>query len=237
MIFIDSRSGSKELAEYIEGAILTTLPFGDIYFQGNGPDGEIQIGIERKRIGDLIQSISSGRLSGHQLPGLLEEYGRVYLLVEGAWITDRHTGIIKVYRYGKFKPLGESRFSTKRLLGYLVSLNAQTGVSVLTALDVRETAILIQELYQWWSQPWEKHTALLQVNRLTQPSAFLRPGKPPLIREIAITLPGIGYDRVRAVEEAFGTVGRMWEATEEEWREVEGIGKITAKRAWEALHT
>jgi DNA integrity scanning protein DisA with diadenylate cyclase activity len=73
------------------------------------------------------------------------------------------------------------------------------------------------------------------VNKINPPSALLRPGKPSLLRRIAIELPNIGYERV-AIVEKFGTVRRMFEATEEEWRNLEGIGKVTAKNCWEALH-
>lgn len=238
MIFIDTRSGSKDLLEYIDDAIPTTLKYGDIYFSGNGPEGDIEIGIERKRIGDLIQSITSGRLSGHQLPGLLEEYGKVYIVVEGAWITDRHSGVIKVYRHGKFLPLGSSRFITKRLLGYLTAINALTHICILNTLNAYETAVLIEELYRWWNQPWDKHTSLLNVRRVIPVPIYIRPGEFSQLREIALTLPGIGYDRVRAIEEAFGdSVERMFNASIQDWGAIEGIGKVTAKKAWEALHT
>lgn len=237
IILVDDRAGSKELADLLNDSILTTLEYGDVAFMGNGPTGEIKIGAERKAINDLIQSINSGRLSGHQLPGLLETYDKVYLLVEGYWRANRKDGRVEVLRHGKFKPLGDSKFTSKRVWGYLTALNASTGVTVFTTSDMGETALLIEELHQWWNQKWEKHHSATMMNKLNPPTAYLRPGKPSLIRRIAVELPGIGYYRVRNVEEAFGeSVKKMFEASEEEWLDIKGIGKITAKNAWEALH-
>ena len=236
-IFTDSRTGSVELADLLKDAIVTTLEFGDCAFSGNGPNGVIKVGVERKVISDLIQSINSGRLSGHQLPGLLETYDRVYLLVEGQWRASRKDGTVEVFRHGKFKPLGSSRFTSKRVWGYLTALNASTGVTVFITPTMEETVLVIEELEHWWNQPWEKHVSHLMVNKLSPPSAYMKPGRPSLIRQIALCLPGIGYDRVMEVEKKFRTVGKMWEADEKAWQEVEGIGKITAKRAYESLHT
>jgi len=236
-IFIDSRVGSAELADLIKDALVVQLEFGDFAFEGNGPNGKIKIGVERKAISDLIQSINSGRLSGHQLPGLLEAYDRVYLLVEGCWRANRKDGTVEVFRHGKFRPLGSSRFTSKRVWGYLTALNASTGVTVFITADMAETVLVIKELEHWWNQKWEKHHSMMMVNKLSPPSVYMRPGKPSLLRQIALCLPGIGYDRVMEVEKAFKTVDGMWRADEAKWQTVAGIGKITAKRCWQELHT
>ena len=235
MIFVDSRTGSKEIAPLINDAVLTQLDYGDIYFEGNGPKGKKEIGVERKRVGDMVQSVQTGRLTGHQLPGLLDAYDRVYLIVEGQWQANRKTGIIEVFRHGKYKPLGGSRFLSKRLWGYLVSVQALTGVSVLITSHVLETARLVEELFHWWSQPWEIHVNKLLSTKATPPSAYLFHRKPSLIRRIAMELPGIDTKSI-AVEKKFCSVSRMMEAGVEEWMEIEGIGKLTARNVWRALH-
>ena len=239
IILIDDRVGSKELADLIPDSVLTTLEYGDAAFSGfgpYGPNGIMAIGVERKVIGDLIQSISSGRLSGHQLPGLLEAYHKVYLIVEGMWKGNRKDGTIEVFRHGKFKPLGSSRFTSKRVWGYLTTLNAATGISVYITTDMCETALLIKELEYWWNQPWEKHKSHLMINKMMPPSAYLKPGKPSLLRRIAIELPLIGYERVSEVEKHFKSISEMINASEGEWLKIPGIGKITAKSIVEKLH-
>jgi ERCC4-type nuclease len=92
-----------------------------------------------------------------------------------------------------------------------------------------ETALLIEELHQWWGQKWEKHHAHEAMSKLNHPSAYLRPGKPSLLRRIGIELPSIGYDRIVEVEKYFNSAKEMINATEEEWLKIPGIGKITAK--------
>ena len=57
-----------------------------------------------------------------------------------------------------------------------------------------------------------------------------------MIRRIASELPGVGGQRAMDVEKYFMTVGNMFVASEEDWRGVEGFGKLTARKAWEALH-
>ena len=83
-ILIDNRKGSAELAKYIDSPTkLLTLEYADFAFQGNGPNGQVSIGIERKSIRDLISSILTGRLSGHQLIGLVNSYDYVSIVVDG----------------------------------------------------------------------------------------------------------------------------------------------------------
>ena len=73
------------MADLIKDSIIVRMDYGDAMVTGNGPCGQVDIGIERKRIGDLVNSITTGRLSGHQLPGLLAQYYKVYIIVEGMY--------------------------------------------------------------------------------------------------------------------------------------------------------
>src|SRR5262245_5878451 len=89
MIRVDSRSGSGELSPYFEpyGLVVekTHLDYGDFDFEGSGPKGKCGVVFERKRIEDLVDSMQTGRLSGHQLPGICENYDYGYLIIEGIW--------------------------------------------------------------------------------------------------------------------------------------------------------
>ncbi len=238
MIFVDNREGSKELFDLLHEALLVRLEYGDCAFEGNGPNGTIKIGVERKAINDLIQSINSGRLSGHQLPGLLETYYKVYLIVEGMWRANRKDGTVEVFRYGKFKPLGSSRFTSKRIWGYLTALNASTGVTVFITVDMAETVLVIEELEHWWNQPWNLHRSHVMINRLDPPSPYLKPGKPSQFRRVVSQIDGIGFEKLLEVEKKFhGSMQQMYKASVDEWMKKGTIGHITAKRVWEFLHT
>src|SRR5574341_1238250 len=87
MILLDDRAGSKDLAPFMPKSVpftLTRLEYGDVAFSGRGPSGVCTVGVEIKKIPDLVDCIYSGRFAGHQLPGMLDTYDYCYLLVEGA---------------------------------------------------------------------------------------------------------------------------------------------------------
>src|ERR1035437_3942143 len=90
MILVDRRVGSNDLLAPLKAAgfdaQLVELAFGDIAFEGKGLNGTpLNVGVELKRLGDLVSSLRTGRLAGHQLPGLLRTYDYAWLLVEGQW--------------------------------------------------------------------------------------------------------------------------------------------------------
>lgn len=237
MIFVDDRKGSKQLADLVTDGILTHLEFGDAFFTGNGLDGDVDIGVERKTIGDLVNSVSTGRLGGHQIPGLLETYFRVYLIVEGVWKGNSRTGELEVRKGKGWHNLdrGGRRFSYLGLWAYLNTLEVMTGVMIRPTVNISGTASMIEGLYKWWQKPWNKHESHLQMHKSGPPTALMKIGKPSLLRCMAAELPGIGWGRSLAVEKQFPSVEAMVLASEWEWRHVEGIGKITAKNVWEAM--
>lgn len=237
IIYIDDRVGSKELVDLVEDAIPVSLEYGDICFTGNGPDGQVEIGIERKKIGDLINSISSGRLSGHQIPGLLDTYYRTYIIAEGICRENPTTGELEVLRATKWTHLdrGRRKFAYRDVWAYLTTIETMTGIVVRHTANTMETVRHIEWLYRWWSKKWEAHHGHLQLHKPPQ-TILLRVEKPSLIRRVASELTGIGWMRSREVEKTFGTLRKMFEAKESEWRGIEGIGKLTSRKAWRELH-
>ena len=236
-ILIDSRTGSKDLLPYFDDGILTELKFGDVAFVGNGPEGNVEIGVEIKRIADLVQSIANGRLAGHQVPGLVGTYYKVYLIVEGVWRPNPQTGVIQIYKGNWFDMKTGREFTFAGVWGFLNTLAVQAGIIVLPTTSIRSTVLAIQVMSKWWQEKWERHHSLQVLYKPTPPRLFTparRPGHIHL-RYIAAELPGIGWERALAVEKKFRTVQQMMDATEEEWREVEGIGKVTAQMVWRAL--
>ena len=82
MILVDDRIGAVEIAPLLGSPNVTCrLEFADFAWSGNGPDGQVDIGVERKSLLDLLASMTTGRLSGHQMVGLTAQYDWVYLLV------------------------------------------------------------------------------------------------------------------------------------------------------------
>lgn len=233
MITLDDRQGSKELLQYLPDgtAELGHLQYGDASFVGNGPDGlPYLIGIERKTLGDLINSVRRGRLQGQQLPGLVNAYNKVYLIVEG--IFKAKNGKLWQYKYGHWAETGG--MGAKAYLNLINSLTVFAGVIIHATPGIQETADLIYYLYEWWQKPWDQHRGHLGFYDGIQTAIYLR--KPSLLRMVAKELPGIGWERSLSVARHFSSIGEMCAADEKEWQKIKGVGKRLAKQVFEAIH-
>lgn len=239
MIYIDNRIGSKELQPKIPKHIPTTLThldFGDAYFFGNGPnESMVSIGIERKTITDLLQSIITGRLSGHQLLGLLHTYDYVYLLVEGLWQTDLKTGLLVTYKGKKWIPvhLGTRQFTGKEIRNYLNTLTTICGIQCVTASKLSQSGRWISDTYGWWNKKFEKHKSHLAFHipplPKKQTKQYVTFESPPFLQRVIKEFSGVGWNKSLALSEKFGSLLEFITASEEELMEIKGIGKGLAK--------
>lgn len=236
MILIDSRVGSEDMyAPLVQRGVecrLVTLPFGDLSFVGNGAHGPVAIGIERKRIRDLINSLMSGRLQGFQLPGCITQYDHTWLVVEGIWRTNHTTGIVEIPRQGAWEAV-VPRIMGASLNGWLLTVQLRGGLRVHHTGGQYDTADWVRSLYHWWTaKEWEQHRGHLA---LYQPpdSAIFR--EPSLVQRVAALLPGIGEEKSTIVERHFDTVLEMACAGASTWQTIPGVGKLIAARAVEAL--
>jgi len=237
MILIDDRTGSCELARYFSKSLvkIVRLEYGDFSFIGNGPDEiPVSIGIERKTLTDLLSSLQTGRFSGHQLPGLLNSYYYVYLIVEGIWRSCPSNGILEILAGNHWQPvsLGSRRWMAREAYGYLNTLAVASGLVVWQTTSPRETALLVTILYRWWQKDWAEHKSHLAMRK-----SRLRDGegvslvKPSLVRRVAAELPGIGWGKSREVERVFRSVEDMVQAEAGDWQRIPGIGKKIAEQA------
>lgn len=228
MILVDYREdskkkGSRGLWDDLKHTSLpieqSSLEGGDLMFLGKGPEGkEVTVGVEFKRIRDLLSSLRSGRLQGVQLDKL-QQYDFRFLLVEGEW---RHNDSGQVvlrsgWREWKVAPGGWSASELdKRLLG----LTLRRGVYVQTAITRRDTVRWLESLYRDFTDvAWDEHTSHIAVHRpvsLVSISEF---------RETVSTFPGIGIKTSKNVEQYFcGSIRRAVKARAAEWQKIEGIG-------------
>jgi ERCC4-type nuclease len=237
VITIDGRQGSSELAPLFPHDIPTTishLDYGDFYFMGHGPDcSYVSVGVERKAIKDLLNSMTTGRLSGHQLPGLTQQYEYVYLLVEGLWRFNPISGVLETMVGPSWQDacLGGRRFMAKEIVGFLNTLAIKAGIQVVYTHSQRETVQTIVALYHWWnSKNWDQHDSHLAPHKVHKGAqGQVQLVKPSLVRRIAAELPLIGWGKSLAVAEYFPSVRIMMTATEQQWRDIPGIGKGIAK--------
>lgn len=236
-VLLDRRIGSKELsAPLLQLNVpfeLTTLEFGDVALMGNGVDGPVPVGIERKRIRDLANSLLSGRLVGHQLPGLMATYSHAWLVIEGHWREDTE-GFVEL-------PAGKRKWfrmtptmRARDLLAWILTIELRGGLHVRQTYDELETARFVAALAHWWTaKEWAEHKSHLALYQPPDQSLFV---KPSLVRRIAAELPGVGFDKSKAVERYFPTAFELIAADEREWLKIDGIGKTLAARIVGALH-
>lgn len=247
MILVDDREcasnrstdRAKDIAKFVDGrvdVVVERLQFGDVAFKGNGPTGDVLLGVELKSVQDCLQCIESARFASHQLPGLVAAYDRVYLVVEGVYRAGP-AGVLQVERWeGKHKvwkhanPFTRNPTMWTTLEHWLRSISELAGVTVIVVPDRQETARWVAATWEWWQKPWSQHTTLRSIQKpVGQFHKFT------LVEKVAAVLPGIGYERAIAVGKQFCCVRHMLGATKKAWCEVEGIGKVTAKKVSDAI--
>lgn len=225
MILIDSRIGSADLAPFISTPHTTcTLDYADFAWAGQGQSGGVSIGVERKTILDLLGSMTSGRLSGHQIIGLKQAYDVVYLLVEGVCKADRKSGVLM--RPGakrKWQPVehGSRRFMARELYAFLNSMQILCGVHVVRTSDKAESGKWLDSCFGWWAKPWTAHKSHQMWSRASEVAQFV---KPTLAARMWAQFEGIGMDRARALAAKFPYPVDIFRAGKEELMSVEGVG-------------
>jgi len=210
-------------------AEMTQLEYGDAMFEGNGPDDKtIDIGIERKTLGDMLNCIDDARYVQHQRPGMLAMYRYNYLFLEGIWKPDIDTGyLLELVGSMNWRP---PRGYTKhvlysKLFRYINSIQL-AGTPVICTRDLDHTAFNIVELYRYFMKKWDQHTSLLETQKLNIPHLD---GKPSLTRRWAEELEGVGGKLGREAGKAFANPFALASADEDEWLKVPGIGYKLSK--------
>ena len=234
MILIDRRVGSNDLLTPLKAAgfdaQLVELAFGDIAFEGKGLNGTpLNVGVELKRLGDLVSSLRTGRLAGHQLPGLLRTYDYAWLLVEGQWEQNTKGQVLtQKRRMGIWTPM-KGGMSASELDKQLLTLELCGGLHVTHTHTRADTVRFLGNLYRWWTdRALDGHTSHLALH--VPPTVYaISP-----FRAAVCNWPGIGVKTSRAVEQRFGTIRSAAAASVEEWAAITAgdrkLGKKTAER-------
>jgi ERCC4-type nuclease len=249
MITLDDRAGSRDLYSPLLSlgvkVQLGRLPFGDLSFVGNGPDGiPQQIGIEHKRVSDVLQCITDGRFTGHQLPGLVGQYNRVWLWLEGEYRAGRSGLLQRKLDSGRGEgrwvdcSMGRRSFHYHELESWLNTLEIKAGVHVRRTANQMESVTSIAALYRWWTgKDWEDHKSHLGFDLSGEcDRALLLP--PHFVRRVAKELSGVGWERSAAIVKHFGTdrgIVPLITAELEDWCRIDGIGKGTAVKIMREL--
>lgn len=237
-ILIDDRTGSKELASLIRRPHeLTRLDFGDFCFVGNGPSGIVTIGIERKTISDLIQSMTSGRMTSHQLPGMSRSYDYSYVLVEGLWRANPKTNMLEIHkgsRRWQAYNYGNRYMTFSAVTSFLNAIAIGYNVHIWRTGTIRESARWIDDTHTWWSKPWGRHSTFKQFHVVDAPTitGFWKPG---LLERMLKEIDGVGWDKARILAEHFNTPLEVCFASEQELTAIPGIGPKLATKIKEVM--
>ncbi len=248
MLLVDSRIGSRELQGAFERQGLTVdlqrLDACDFAFVGRGIDDEpITIGIELKRVhcndgtrSDLLQSLRSGRLAGHQLGGM-QEYDRAWLITEGLWRANDQ-GELEVWSRG-WQPVrtGKHVLLKADIESQLLTLIIRGGLSYWHCPTQSDTVRFVTGLYRWWTSKSLAEHRSHEAIYVPPPDRALFTEPSPMAYMLYAGVKGLGYDRALAIESQFGSFDKLFHATLPELRRVAGIGTVLAERIYTVLHT
>lgn len=239
MIFVDYREekrvkGSRGLWDDLKHTNLpierACLDAGDLMFIGNGPEGkEVSVGVEFKKIRDLLGSIRTGRLAGHQILKL-QQYDYRFLVIEGEWRHDNN-GFVTLRAGRTVWKIAPGRFRAMELDKTLLGFTLRAGIFVWPTLTRRDTLRFLSSLYRNWTDGvWDAHSS---HQTIYHPKPLLPVSQ---FRSTISTLPGVGFKTSAVVEKHFkGSLRRALLAPTMEWTKIEHIGPITAEKITQAL--
>lgn len=253
MILVDGAHGSIELKGIIprHGIACESahLPFADACFEGNGPEGVVGIGVERKRLSDMLACVTDARYTGHQRVGMSKMYAFSLLVIEGLWKPDTRSGIL-LWGYEKpdYKvvwtqnpPDGGRPVMYRTLRRYLFSVQfSSSRVIILFSRDIAHTAFEIVELYHWFQKRWQDHKSMLAMhagyhmggNTWGKDYASIPTlmGEPNLVRKWAAQLDGVGVVKSADAARIFRTPRLLANSDEMDWLKIPNVGVETAQR-------
>lgn len=234
MLLVDSRSGSEELVDPLRKrgleVVETKLEFGDVAFEGRGDGGApVQIGIEVKKLNELVQSMRSGRLEGFQLLGMRGAaendqplYDFAYLFIQGEVEFDKRGVLLeRKWRRGRqsLEPM-HGAMNAYEFLKRIQNLHLNGGLNTQYAPTQDRLVTNIEVLYRVWTDKDKdahtSHLAIYNPPTLVPVSQF---------RRTINTLPGLGFERSAAAQRVFGDLHTAINATADEWAKLTTNGK------------
>lgn len=231
MIYVAHEKGSIELLPLFlqlgVKAEKSVMPAGDFCFEGNGPDGTITVGVERKTLHDMLDCIESARYT-QQRRKMKAAYDISVLMVEGHWRPHEAGWLMEGFNNGTTwgyckKP---SRAMYSSLYRYLIGV-ASTGVIIGYPKTPWHTAYDVIEWFHYWNKPYASHRSQREIQKVSIPTLNF---KPSLLRKWAADLPGVGVELSEAAERKFRKPILLAKADESDWLTIPGVGVKTAKQ-------
>lgn len=220
MILVDYREGSKDLIKPLQkrGLPVTEadLDAGDLAFVGRGEGGTpVSIGIEHKKVADLVQSIRTERLQGHQLGKMRAEYFMSYLFIEGELLYDERGRLLRRSRHGRPKVMPGS-MGIGELLKRVYVLQLCGGLHPWWSATQRDTVLALEMLYRVWTDTdLDKHKSHIAVYQPPPPVPISQ------LRQTLCSLPGVKVAVSKAAEQTFGSIRAAVNAPVKAWAALE----------------
>lgn len=257
-LYIDAAIGSREfepllakLKRGVKTQIVARLP-ADFALLGCGRDGkQWRIGVERKTLSDLGSSLLMDRLFGTQLPRMLKEYDRVWLVTEGIW----RCGPDDCIEVQGWDPVRRKRgwtashvpLSWSQLEGWLMSYDEAVSVwpapsgglghghRIRTSTEM-ETAAWLAQLMRWWSKKYERHNGhiAIELDQKMPQKVHAMIHRPNQVQKTAFSFPELGARTALKVGRYFRSVEEMVLAEVEDWQKA-GVGKKDSRTVYAAI--
>lgn len=216
---------------------LTTLDSADFAWSGNGPQGEVYVGCERKALSDMLGSMRSGRYAGDQAKRMADCYDVAILIIEGIYRPSRN-GVLEVFQGKEWQPFtlaakgpqADQYWQYSELDKFVCSIENKKGIVVVRSSSPTETVWQIVNRYEWWSKPWDAHQSTDPIK--TQ--ADVRFADISLLRDMASRIEGIGWERSKLIEDHFDSVQDFANALSSELRDA-GLGNSLAAKVYGSL--
>lgn len=234
-IYLDPRAGSGDLAPLLQdrvSLVIEQMPFGDAAFDGHGPKGLCGVGVEIKKLNDVLDCAISKRFAGRQMPGMRETYDYCYLLIEGRWGMGERGQIQQVFRKGPVNVVNEPKtpLTYSGFSRWINTIAIKAGFVTFRTNSREETADMLVSLATWWAKPWADHHAHQALDRSLHNHPSRMPLTKPGQQRIMIgESPAIGWEKSQRVLQHFGSIHAAVNAPVEEWMKIDGIGRKTAE--------
>lgn len=217
MIWVDNRENRSIVPDRLE-KMGVEIRFKNLDVADYIVQGLIEIPVERKQVNDYVASLTSGRLN-NELYKMSYNYPYSLLIVEG--FVDEVLLFRKIKRQNYFSSLVGSFIKT--------SQDGKGGiVHLITVSTPFDTALVLKYLDK-------KVSSEEEMVRLPKAEKIKIPDEKRLTYIVA-SLPDIGEVKAEKLLEKFGNLRKLINASPNELREVEGIGKKTAEKLYKLFN-
>lgn len=182
---------------------------------------KMRTGIQRKKFPeDFIASLADGRL--YTQVEQMKQLDRGLLIIEGFGSWDRDDMLVDA----------RLNFSRQQMYALFFSITFEFGLQIFQVRDINETIRMLNTLDTWAQK--ERHNSLRSRPGVPK-DAWGRRENTQYQAWIIQSFPGVGPELAARIVAHFGKAPISWEVTEAELTAVPGVGKLKAKKMYEAL--